>query len=536
MRASGISFPKRRTASLDPNTILLLVVGLNSAAGLLVHALRLRFRFVGWAVAHGLVLAISGLLYLAAPGIAGFVAAAVWFPVVLLPLLLSRWLGRLLVTRRYDLAELVCRIMAILHPADGLRSYPECIRVLGQIHSGDLEGARRRLEAQTDRSGTLARFATIHLLRAEGKWEELATWIESQGDPVGSSPDIEAALHYERALGECGRVEEMLSFHDRLSERLRGGSAGAVAQLQLAALSGRLALTRELLEGPFRRYPEPIREYWTAVAQQVAGESDAARATFERLAKNGSPDLVAGSRRRLDQPLPTVRLDDLSPKASSALEKFEAGVRQELRYQSVGIRAGDRPVVAPAIVLGNVGFFLAEIPGGTENLVNLIELGALVAPPLPGEWWRLVTAGFLHYGVWHLVLNLLGILILGLYVERVWGRMRLAFCYASAMVGANLFALAVVDAHPEAQIVMVGASGGVMGLLGASLAFAAAAWFRDRVAVLKRQIGAFLTVLVAQSVFDYFLPQVSSTLHLAGFAIGFLTALVLTAFVESPKD
>jgi membrane associated rhomboid family serine protease len=67
---------------------------------------------------------------------------------------------------------------------------------------------------------------------------------------------------------------------------------------------------------------------------------------------------------------------------------------------------------------------------------------------------------------------------------------------------------------------MLGASAGVMGLVGALFAFAAVGYFRARQRWLGRQIVLLLAVIATQVVFDAFTPEVSSFLHMTGLGIG----------------
>jgi len=522
---------------LDPNTLLLWLVSINAAAGLLVQWHRFRTRHLGWVTVHLLVLVVVILAASVVPDHAGYVGLAVWFPLIGLPALLLQSLTRLLLGRRFRAAKTVARTIALLHPADGLREYPQYIAVLAQIHTGDVEGARRRLRDLPDPNSAVARFARLHLLRHEGRYEDLVRLVEEEHEP-GAAPNAEMLLHYLRALGETGRIESMMRSWDSLGCRSPTGMVAAVAQLYVAAFTGRFALVEKLVVGPFRKWPAEIGEYWIATAQQVAGRSPEASGAFERLARSPSPEIRAGSERRLEHPLPELRAEELPEESRRLLVRFEESVRLELRYQTAGVNAGQPRLITPALMLANVGVFLLELPGGATDLDNLVRFGALVAPLslVDDQWWRILTAGFLHFGYLHLVLNVLGIWILGSFMERVWGRARLVVCYLAAMIGANALAILVVRATADAPVVMLGASGGVMGILGASIAFALVAWRRHRPAVLRRQLLLFGAILVLQTLFDLVTPEVSSTLHLAGLVTGAVTAVLFSVLSRAEAE
>ncbi len=85
-----------------------------------------------------------------------------------------------------------------------------------------------------------------------------------------------------------------------------------------------------------------------------------------------------------------------------------------------------------------------------------------------GEYWRMVTYMFLHGGVMHLAFNMYAFLLLGGFVERVYGPLRLAVVYFASGAVAGLSPL--VYLYLDKLVVSIGASGGIMGIFGAILA------------------------------------------------------------------
>ena len=104
----------------------------------------------------------------------------------------------------------------------------------------------------------------------------------------------------------------------------------------------------------------------------------------------------------------------------------------------------------------------ASLLGGGNALAREYALngGAVAA----GEWWRLLTSGFLHYGLVHLGFNMVVLLQLGALLEPALGRVRLAVLYVTALLGG---ALGVLLLDPGA--LTAGASGAVFGLMGAAV-------------------------------------------------------------------
>ena len=128
------------------------------------------------------------------------------------------------------------------------------------------------------------------------------------------------------------------------------------------------------------------------------------------------------------------------------------------------------------ILLINVGLYLAMAMfssqrGNSQALFNmdpqtLIAFGANYIPALRmGQWWRLVTAGFLHGGILHILMNSWVLFDLGAQVEMVYGASRMLVIYFVATVCG--FYLSAVGGN----VLSVGASAGLMGLIGSMIAF-----------------------------------------------------------------
>lgn len=184
-----------------------------------------------------------------------------------------------------------------------------------------------------------------------------------------------------------------------------------------------------------------------------------------------------------------------------------------------------------------VGVYLAEVdPGslayalfGAGPAPTLVTVGAVNGPAIArGEVWRILTAGYLHAGVLHLSLNLIALLVAGMYVERRYGHVRTAIVYMGSMVVGNL--LAAVLSAPGSYT--VGASGAIMGLFAAMVT--AGARFRSERHSLVRAGTVVLTTLV----YGLLHHGVSNAAHVGGLVAGVWLATVIgtdpawTAFVR----
>jgi membrane associated rhomboid family serine protease len=182
---------------------------------------------------------------------------------------------------------------------------------------------------------------------------------------------------------------------------------------------------------------------------------------------------------------------------------------------------GTGALVTKALVAINVGIYLLELGmGGNLNGTGnrIYEKGVLYGPLVAdGEWWRLFTAMFLHYGPLHLGLNMLALWWFGSAVETVLGRGRYLLLYIVSGLAGSAGALI---ANPNA--LTVGASGAIFGILGAAFVLE-----RQRTYVLGGGAGA---LIVLNIIFSLAVPGISIGGHLGGLAGGAIGTLALSRF------
>jgi membrane associated rhomboid family serine protease len=137
--------------------------------------------------------------------------------------------------------------------------------------------------------------------------------------------------------------------------------------------------------------------------------------------------------------------------------------------QRVIPRAGVFEIVAPVtrILIGiNVAVYLTELATGAGvNGVGgwIFEHGVLFGPLVQaGDWWRLITSAFMHYGPFHLLMNMYGLYWAGTVLERAIGRWRFLLLYLASGLAGSAGALVW---SPNA--LTLGASGALFGVLGA---------------------------------------------------------------------
>ena len=119
------------------------------------------------------------------------------------------------------------------------------------------------------------------------------------------------------------------------------------------------------------------------------------------------------------------------------------------------------------IIAVNVILFLAaEATGGSENTEHMVRLGASYTPLVEGgEYWRLFTSMFLHFGLAHLLNNMVLLFFLGDYMERFLGKVRYLILYLGGGILGNIFSY-WSELQQGRQVVSAGASGAIFAVLG----------------------------------------------------------------------
>ncbi|MCX2731267.1 rhomboid family intramembrane serine protease [Saccharopolyspora sp. NFXS83] len=190
-----------------------------------------------------------------------------------------------------------------------------------------------------------------------------------------------------------------------------------------------------------------------------------------------------------------------------------------------GARIGGKPIVVPVLIVLNVlAYAVTAIQSGnfqnylSSELFNQFSLWPVAVAG--GEWIRLFTSGFLHFGPIHLLLNMVALWVIGRDLETVLGRLRFTAVYLLALLGGS----AAVFLFDGLDSSVAGASGAVYGLMG-GIAVAALR--------LKVSLRPVLIVIALNIVLSVSLPGISLLGHLGGLVLG---GAATAALVYAPRE
>jgi membrane associated rhomboid family serine protease len=197
--------------------------------------------------------------------------------------------------------------------------------------------------------------------------------------------------------------------------------------------------------------------------------------------------------------------------------------KTQVRVGAGTFSAVTAPVVTYALIAINVVVFLAEVatgPGGLFDVLpnDVANNAGLFGPAVAdGDYWRIVTAGFVHAGIIHLALNMYVLYIAGSLLEPGIGRARFLGLYFVSLLAGSFLAL-VFDPNSNT----VGASGAIFGLMAAAVVIARGRGRND----VAQQFGLFV---VLNLFLTFSVSGISIGGHIGGLIGGALAALAILA-------
>jgi membrane associated rhomboid family serine protease len=166
---------------------------------------------------------------------------------------------------------------------------------------------------------------------------------------------------------------------------------------------------------------------------------------------------------------------------------------------------------------------MLSLMGGGDGELRVLQLGALA----PGDvlvnhqWWRIVTAAFLHGGLLHIAVNMISLWSLGRFIEMIAGSRRMLLIYVVSMIVSGL-GVVYLSAPANIAVPTLGASGAIFGLFGALFAIGIKAG-RPGMQLVRDNIG----ILILNLFITFTVPDISWQAHVSGLIAGFVLTLLI---------
>jgi rhomboid protease GluP len=213
----------------------------------------------------------------------------------------------------------------------------------------------------------------------------------------------------------------------------------------------------------------------------------------------------------------------MQPKNVILFPQYEK--RREKNMQELKAFIRSRQKANLTIVGINIVVFLVlSMLGNTENALFMAEHGAAYTPYIlnNGEYYRLFTSMFLHFGVQHIFYNMLLLIFMGDYLEKATGKVRYLLIYLLGGIAGNLASVAY-DWYTGDYAVSAGASGAIFAVLGALLWVA----FCNRSRLNRYGLKRLLLMVVLSVLEGLSTSQIDNSAHIGGLVAGFLLAVIL---------
>ena len=182
------------------------------------------------------------------------------------------------------------------------------------------------------------------------------------------------------------------------------------------------------------------------------------------------------------------------------------------------------PVTFILILINVLVFLVSDLTGYSQDVMHMLDLGAAYTPLITegGEVYRLFTSMFLHFGIAHLLNNMLVLFVLGSRLERAAGKIRFLVIYLLGGVAGNVISL-LLELDSGDYSVSAGASGAVFAVMGAMIYIVVRnrGWLED---LSWRQI---VVTALFSLYFGFASSGVDNAAHVGGLISGGILAVIL---------
>jgi rhomboid protease GluP len=191
----------------------------------------------------------------------------------------------------------------------------------------------------------------------------------------------------------------------------------------------------------------------------------------------------------------------------------------------------NKPIITYILIFINIVMFVLMymLGNGSENTNTLIDFGAnYILLTKAGEYYRLITSGFLHIGVIHLLLNMYSLYIVGSQVEYFYGKVKYIIIYLFSLIMGSLFTVALSSVNT----VSAGASGAIFGLLGSILYFG----IKYRGYIGNSLVNQIVPVVVLNLIIGFTTPGIGNAAHIGGLIGGYLISMAVGIGIDKKEQ
>jgi membrane associated rhomboid family serine protease len=476
----------------------------------------------------------TGLAFWLARPAAAHVAIAGVVGLLILPAMAVRSASRALRFGQISRARGLARLAVWLRPLPIQRRFRRAVEISWKLSRGE----------DVDLEEAIGELGVLGPVERAAHRVALLSWTNDYAAMANGLADAKVMAFALRAgmaaivtsvTGETGTVAELVRLYRKLAKTKGLSRRTLDSASTLTAMAAYLGdeKTVEGYAAELRRdLPLERVAFMMATAQQRAGDADAAARTIDEAMKAESRMSVSGRERlvyRGQHPLEPVA-DHERQYAQETIEDVRSRLAARQALAPLGLHVSRRAPLTWAMTALLAAVFVWQ---SSQSRRVVFDAWGLVAPyaekPDP---WRMLTYAMLHVDVGHLLVNVVGLVIFGRFVEEHFGRSRWLLIYvAGALAGGAAFLW-----FTSALGVAIGASGAVLALFGATVARIGVDRPLRQSAQGRREVLFLMVIAAGQLVGDLLIAESSGSAHAGGFLMGLVLAAYLTNQSEDARQ
>ncbi|WP_107667758.1 rhomboid family intramembrane serine protease [Cyanothece sp. BG0011] len=477
----------------------------------------------GWIIIAFSIILVTALLLVFHLNLSAWIGGSLLIIFLLIPQWGLRRINRLFEIQNYHQSRRLLSKLMVLHFTPYWQNYYRLLLALELADKGNRKKAINLLNKNNNTLPIFSHYYQLFTYEILGDWQSCLQWFNYQLEQKILWRDPLLLTYYIRTLGETGELNQL--FQNLLkvqSVLLKYKKYSYISRIKLSAFafSGQFLAVKKLLQSELSFYPKYLQEFWLVTAKTVRDQN---KNNYKIILQKYLQDhhlLKSSIQWRIKQrSIPFLnKIKNSNYKILFQLNFKEKPMKENYKTFNFKIQK----FTLFFIILNSLGFMTEISFGGSENLESLYQLGALVPMVVwQGEFWRLVTANFLHYGWGHFLMNMFALYIIGNLVESLSNKYHYIIIYILSGVG-SMFIFSYVALYAnKLDYIVVGASASIMGLVGSLTAIFLRKWLQDKSAINRKRLLIMIMVISLQLVSDTLIPQVSMLSHLFGLLIGF---------------
>ncbi len=514
---------------ININIIIIILVLLSSLLTIIRVLQGILPRGDGWILLSLFIVLVTAFSYPINLSLSATIGAILSVLLLLLPQWAFKRINHLFEIQSYQKSRRLLSQLIGLHPTQYWRNY---LRLLFALELADKGNTKKAISLLTHNHNILPIFNYYYRLfiyEILGDWGNCLQWFTDKVDRKILQKDPLLLTYYIRTLGETDQLDKLsqeIFTVQSLLIKLKKYSYISRLKLYAFAFSGQILPMKTLFRTELSCYPRDLQLFWLVTAKIVRDKN---KDSYQKLLKQYVHNhylLKSSIQWRLK-----TKSFPLNLKKNNNSYKFF----QNLNYNQEKIKRNQKlfqlknQKITQFFILLNFLVFIIQIRfGGSENLETLYQLGALV--PLvvwSGEFWRLITANFLHYGWGHFLMNMLALYFMGNLLESLSNKYQYIIIYLISGIGSMLTFSYVAIYTNQLDYILVGASASIMGLVGSLTAILIRKWLEHKSPINAKRVMVMTLIISLQLISDTVIPQVSMLSHLFGLLIGFVIQIII---------